>query len=549
MFVRLLFLCGLSMVASSLAAMTVYKSVDADGVVSYSDRPSPGAQAFVFRDRMDEHLEHQVRLDIQKHRGVDALYVRNDLYAPVEVVRDHKLWAARYASDQAFLRETYSEWIGKWTAEELLAEIEHLEVCAPDFFASLTSLVETWVNQRGPDDQQCLYVVLFLCQRFGIRSDLVPVIRLFAGRFTKWLLTAPEEHLVVLFDLLQYLDGDSAVESLLAVSADSLRQHYAIERLRGYKSNDKVQRFAAEVLRHDVSDAWHVLFGMFVGEDLQESVEPVLHGDFVTLCCASHDTRQEVSMRLAGALSSISDRSLRNLMYDWLYQLDRAGNLAVLLEHLSDMDEPLAYKVLREQIEQFTVETEDADAERLREAVRLYKLAPAAGLAAQVVNWCAEAGWLPANVAEVLRQEDVFTSRHSIHADFAVVGRRCKDSDEYEIVIRHDHRELITRLSTSQSLRTATLLYVVFSLSSEPKPLAYVLANRDRLVDLVEQRSATIAKISPQGFAFTDTGVFIPPHLATNIEVGDLVTMVVYRSYDARKDRFSWTAAHVRKLA
>ncbi|MBP5106081.1 peptidoglycan DD-metalloendopeptidase family protein [Pseudomonas protegens] len=85
MFVRLLFFCGLSLAATSLAAMTVYKSIDAHGVVSYSDRPSPGAQEFVFRDRMVEHLERQVRLDIQKHRGVDAVYVRNDLYAPVEV--------------------------------------------------------------------------------------------------------------------------------------------------------------------------------------------------------------------------------------------------------------------------------------------------------------------------------------------------------------------------------------------------------------------------------------------------------------------------------
>lgn len=85
MFVRLLFFCGLSLAATSLAAMTVYKSIDANGVVSYSDRPSPGAQEFVFRDRMVEHLERQVRLDIQKHRGVDAVYVRNDLYAPVEV--------------------------------------------------------------------------------------------------------------------------------------------------------------------------------------------------------------------------------------------------------------------------------------------------------------------------------------------------------------------------------------------------------------------------------------------------------------------------------
>ncbi|ROL63461.1 peptidase M23 [Pseudomonas protegens] len=85
MFVRLLLLCGLSMLATSLAAMTVYKSIDANGVVSYSDRPSPGAQAFVFRDRMEEHLERQVRLDIQKHKGGDAVYVRNDLYAPVEI--------------------------------------------------------------------------------------------------------------------------------------------------------------------------------------------------------------------------------------------------------------------------------------------------------------------------------------------------------------------------------------------------------------------------------------------------------------------------------
>ncbi|MCE4054844.1 peptidoglycan DD-metalloendopeptidase family protein [Pseudomonas sp. Au-Pse12] len=85
MLVRLLLLCGLSLLATSPAAMTVYKSIDAEGVVSYSDRPSPGAQAFVFRDRMEEHLERQVRLDIQKHKGVEAVYVRNDLYAPVEI--------------------------------------------------------------------------------------------------------------------------------------------------------------------------------------------------------------------------------------------------------------------------------------------------------------------------------------------------------------------------------------------------------------------------------------------------------------------------------
>ena len=73
------------MAATSAVAMTIYKSNDAYGVVSYSDRPSKGAQVFVFRDRMVEHLERQVYLDIKKQKGVDSVYVRNDLYAPVEI--------------------------------------------------------------------------------------------------------------------------------------------------------------------------------------------------------------------------------------------------------------------------------------------------------------------------------------------------------------------------------------------------------------------------------------------------------------------------------
>ncbi|WP_085716188.1 peptidoglycan DD-metalloendopeptidase family protein [Pseudomonas sp. B28(2017)] len=85
MFTRLLFLCGLYMVATSAVAMTIYKSKDAYGVVSYSDRPSKGAHVFVFRDGMVEHLERQVRLVIMKKNGVHSVYVRNDLYAPVEV--------------------------------------------------------------------------------------------------------------------------------------------------------------------------------------------------------------------------------------------------------------------------------------------------------------------------------------------------------------------------------------------------------------------------------------------------------------------------------
>jgi murein DD-endopeptidase MepM/ murein hydrolase activator NlpD len=54
-------------------------------VVSYSDRPSKGSQVFVFQDRMVEHLERQVYLDIKKQKGSDVVFVRNDLYAPVEI--------------------------------------------------------------------------------------------------------------------------------------------------------------------------------------------------------------------------------------------------------------------------------------------------------------------------------------------------------------------------------------------------------------------------------------------------------------------------------
>lgn len=85
MFARLLFLCGFLLASTSAVAITVYKSTDANGVVSYSDRPSKGAKEFVFQDRMVEHLERQVYLDIKKQKGGDVVFVRNDLYAPVEI--------------------------------------------------------------------------------------------------------------------------------------------------------------------------------------------------------------------------------------------------------------------------------------------------------------------------------------------------------------------------------------------------------------------------------------------------------------------------------
>jgi len=85
MFERLLILCVLSLAAQSAAALSIYKFTDADGVVSFTDRPTPGAAKVVFRDRMVEHFERQLHLDVKKDKGVDSLFVRNDLYTPVEV--------------------------------------------------------------------------------------------------------------------------------------------------------------------------------------------------------------------------------------------------------------------------------------------------------------------------------------------------------------------------------------------------------------------------------------------------------------------------------
>jgi murein DD-endopeptidase MepM/ murein hydrolase activator NlpD len=85
MFQRLLTLCVLLLVAQSASALTIYKFTDAHGVVSFTDRPTKGASVVVFRDRMVEHIEKQVHLTVKKEKGVHSLFVRNDLFAPVEV--------------------------------------------------------------------------------------------------------------------------------------------------------------------------------------------------------------------------------------------------------------------------------------------------------------------------------------------------------------------------------------------------------------------------------------------------------------------------------
>lgn len=82
---RLIFLCGLLAFTGPAAALTIYKYTDANGVVTYTDQAAPGAQVFVFRDRMVERLDNQVKLETKKHEAGETLLVRNDLYAPVQI--------------------------------------------------------------------------------------------------------------------------------------------------------------------------------------------------------------------------------------------------------------------------------------------------------------------------------------------------------------------------------------------------------------------------------------------------------------------------------
>ncbi|UVE17736.1 peptidoglycan DD-metalloendopeptidase family protein [Pseudomonas sp. LS44] len=79
-----LILGGLVMAAPAMA-LTIYKYTDANGVVTYTDKAVRGAQEFVFRERMVERLENQVKLETKKHAAGETLLVRNDLHAPVEV--------------------------------------------------------------------------------------------------------------------------------------------------------------------------------------------------------------------------------------------------------------------------------------------------------------------------------------------------------------------------------------------------------------------------------------------------------------------------------
>jgi murein DD-endopeptidase MepM/ murein hydrolase activator NlpD len=84
-FLRLSLLACLLFGAPAVGAATVYKYRDANGVIHLTDKPVKGARKIVFPDRMEEHLEKAVRVERRRLGRGEALWIVNDLYAPVEV--------------------------------------------------------------------------------------------------------------------------------------------------------------------------------------------------------------------------------------------------------------------------------------------------------------------------------------------------------------------------------------------------------------------------------------------------------------------------------
>lgn len=82
---RLLLFCALLMASASSLGVTLYKITDDFGVVSYTDRPGPGAKPLVLREPMVETLEGQVLLNAKTFDGGVSFSARNELHVPVEV--------------------------------------------------------------------------------------------------------------------------------------------------------------------------------------------------------------------------------------------------------------------------------------------------------------------------------------------------------------------------------------------------------------------------------------------------------------------------------
>ena len=85
MFKKALIITMLAALSAQSYGFTVYKYIDANGVVTYTDKAKAGAQVFVFKERMVERIEDDVKLLTHKHADGERLQVHNNLYAPVEV--------------------------------------------------------------------------------------------------------------------------------------------------------------------------------------------------------------------------------------------------------------------------------------------------------------------------------------------------------------------------------------------------------------------------------------------------------------------------------
>jgi len=78
-------LCLVCLASGFAHAGKVYKYRDTNGVVTFTDQPTQGAQVIHFKDRMVEKLDDRLKLQRLKHEAGETLLVKNDLYAPVEV--------------------------------------------------------------------------------------------------------------------------------------------------------------------------------------------------------------------------------------------------------------------------------------------------------------------------------------------------------------------------------------------------------------------------------------------------------------------------------
>ncbi|TVP88656.1 MAG: DUF4124 domain-containing protein [Pseudomonadaceae bacterium] len=81
------FICtvmGLLLCSSALAS-TIYKYVDENGVVTYTDRRVQGAEIIVFNDTIEEPTENSVYVVTRKHPGGETVIVHNELFTPVEI--------------------------------------------------------------------------------------------------------------------------------------------------------------------------------------------------------------------------------------------------------------------------------------------------------------------------------------------------------------------------------------------------------------------------------------------------------------------------------